>query len=524
MNAAVFLVIFSLNYKANEWLNVMARATMDTYTELREERRAVGSVPTEFGINLADESSGYQRTNRDVSEYNYDLIFTANKQLATDLSLSATLGGNIRKEHFSSVYASTQGGLVVPNLYSLSNSVSTVPNPIENETNKEVYGVFANANFGFRNMLYLELQARNDISSALPVVDNSYFYHSESLSLVFSELLDAQALDFGKVFVNYAVVGNDTGPQRTTNVFTKNDNFGNAVLFSYPSTVNNPNLLPEELTSLEAGVELAAIDNRLQFNLGLYKTISSNQIVAVELSKATGTSFKWLNGGEIENKGVELSLGFDVIKQGDFRWNLTANWAKNISRVNSLPEGIDNYQINSFQGGVSLNATVGQPYGVLRGTGYQYLNGQRVIHPLGTSKTTGLPIVTSSSGTPVAVADQVIGDPNPDWTGGLINTVNYKSLALSFLIDVSKGGEIYSLDMHYGQGTGLPEETAGFNELGNPIRDEVVLVDPTDPTQGYTENSGGILFDGVLPDGSPNTIRARADYYAGAYYWGNAVR
>ena len=515
---------FSLNYKANEWLNVMARATMDTYTELREERRAVGSVPTEFGINLADESSGYQRTNRDVSEYNYDLIFTANKQLATDLSLSATLGGNIRKEHFSSVYASTQGGLVVPNLYSLSNSVSTVPNPIENETNKEVYGVFANANFGFRNMLYLELQARNDISSALPVVDNSYFYHSESLSLVFSELLDAQALDFGKVFVNYAVVGNDTGPQRTTNVFTKNDNFGNAVLFSYPSTVNNPNLLPEELTSLEAGVELAAIDNRLQFNLGLYKTISSNQIVAVELSKATGTSFKWLNGGEIENKGVELSLGFDVIKQGDFRWNLTANWAKNISRVNSLPEGIDNYQINSFQGGVSLNATVGQPYGVLRGTGYQYLNGQRVIHPLGTSKTTGLPIVTSSSGTPVAVADQVIGDPNPDWTGGLINTVNYKSLALSFLIDVSKGGEIYSLDMHYGQGTGLPEETAGFNELGNPIRDEVVLVDPTDPTQGYTENSGGILFDGVLPDGSPNTIRARADYYAGAYYWGNAVR
>ena len=515
---------FSLNYKANEWLNVMARATMDTYTELREERRAVGSVPTEFGINLADESSGYQRTNRDVSEYNYDLIFTANKQLATDLSLSATLGGNIRKEHFSSVYASTQGGLVVPNLYSLSNSVSTVPNPIENETNKEVYGVFANANFGFRNMLYLELQARNDISSALPVVDNSYFYHSESLSLVFSELLDAQALDFGKVFVNYAVVGNDTGPQRTTNVFTKNDNFGNAVLFSYPSTVNNPNLLPEELTSLEAGVELAAIDNRLQFNLGLYKTISSNQIVAVELSKATGTSFKWLNGGEIENKGVELSLGFDVIKQGDFRWNLTANWAKNISRVNSLPEGIDNYQINSFQGGVSLNATVGQPYGVLRGTGYQYLNGQRVIHPLGTSKTTGLPIVTSSSGMPVAVADQVIGDPNPDWTGGLINTVNYKSLALSFLIDVSKGGEIYSLDMHYGQGTGLPEETAGFNELGNPIRDEVVLVDPTDPTQGYTENSGGILFDGVLPDGSPNTIRARADYYAGAYYWGNAVR
>ena len=85
---------------------------------------------------------------------------------------------------------------------------------------------------------------------------------------------------------------------------------------------------------------------------------------------ATGASFKWLNGGEIENRGIEVSLGYDIIKNANFNWNLTANWAKNVSEVNSLPEGIDNYQINSFQGGVSLNATVGQPYGVLRGTGY----------------------------------------------------------------------------------------------------------------------------------------------------------
>lgn len=500
---------FALNYKATDWLNVMGRVTADTYTELREERRAVGSVPTEFGINKADEGSGYQRVDRDVSEYNYDLILTADKALTTDLSLSATLGGNLRRENFSSVYSSTQGGLIIPNLYSLSNSVSTVPNPIEDESTKEVYGIFANLNFGFRNFLYIDLQARNDISSALPVDNNSYFYHSEALSLVFTELMDSDVLDFGKIRVNYAVVGNDTGPQRTTNVFTKNDNFGSTVLFSYPSTVNNPNLLPEELTSIEAGLELAALNNRLTFDFSAYKTVSSNQIVAVELSKATGTSFKWLNGGEIENKGLEASLGFDVVKTNDVVWNARINWAKNVSMVNSLPEGIDNYQINSFQGGISLNATVGQPYGVLRGTGYQFLNGQRVI---------------SAAGYPVAVADQVIGNPNPDWNGGFMNTVSYKGLAFSFLIDVSRGGDVYSLDMHYGQGTGIPEETAGLNDLGNPIRDRVVLVDPDDPSQGYAENSGGIIFEGVQADGSVNTVRARADYYGGAYYWGNAVR
>ena len=507
---------FALNYKATEWLDVMARATADSYTEIREERRAVGSVPTEFGINKADEGSGYQRTNREVSEYNYDLILTAHKKLSTDLSLTGILGGNIRRENFSSVVASTQGGLVVPNLYSLNNSRGEVPAPVEDETAKEVYGVFANANLGYKNYLYLDLTARNDISSALPVNKNSYFYHSEALSFVFSELMDSEMLNFGKVRLNYAVVGNDTGPGRTVNVFTKNDsgrgaalNFGNAILYSYPSTVNNPELRPEELTSIEAGLELAGLDSRLTLDLGLYKTISSDQIVAVELSKATGTSFKWLNGGEIENKGIELSLGYDIVKNNSLTWNATVNWSKNISRVNELPEGVNNYQINSFQGGVSLNASIGQPYGVLRGTGYQYLNGRRVI---------------TSTGYPVAVADQIIGDPNPDWTGGFLNTVRYKGLSLSFLIDVSHGGDIFSLDMYYGQATGLPEHTAGLNELGNPLRDAVVLVDPNDASKGYAENSGGILFDGVQADGSENTIRARADYYGGAYYWGNATR
>lgn len=500
---------FALNYKPFEWLSVMGRVTADTYTELREERIAVGSVPTEFGINLADEGSGYQRTNRNVSEFNYDLILTASKQLSESFSLTGVLGTNIRKEKFSRIYASTQGGLAVPDLYSLNNSVGTLPIPIEEDTEKEVYGVFANANLGFRNLLYLDLTARNDVSSALPVENNSYFYHSEALSFVFSELLETSFLDFGKVRLNYAEVGNDTGPNRTTTAFTRVDNFGNAILYSYPSTVNNPNLLPENMKSYEAGLELAALDNRLRFDLGLYKQISGDQIVEVELSKTTGTSFKWLNGGEIENKGVEVSIGYDIIKNANLNWNITANWAKNVSEVKSLPENIDNYQINSFQGGVSLNATVGQPYGVLRGTGYRFLNGQRVI---------------DASGYPVAIADQVIGNPNPDWIGGILNSIRYKGLELSFLLDFSQGGEVYSLDMHYGLGTGIPVETAGLNELGNPIRDALVFNEPGNPAAGYGPGSGGVLFDGVQADGSQNTIRARADYYGGAFYWGTATR
>jgi TonB-linked SusC/RagA family outer membrane protein len=487
---------FSLNYEITDWLSVLGRIAVDNYSELREERREIGSIPTPFGINRSDEGSGYQREDRRVGEYNYDLILTAKRDLSENLSLVAAVGTNIRRNRFESLIQSTNGGLVVPGLFSLNNSALDLPLPLERNWTKEVYGFFANANLGFRDMVYLELAARNDISSALPTNNNSYFYHSESLSFVFSELLEADFLNFGKVRLNYAEVGNDTDPERTINTFTRNSNFGSAQLYSYPTYASNPELRSEMTRSWEAGLELRGINNRLTFDLGLYKTNSVDQIVEVELPKATGMAYKYFNGGNIQNKGVELAVGFDIIKNENLTWNAGINWARNISEVRSLPEGIENFVINSFQGGVSANATVGQPYGVIRGTGFQYLNGRRVI---------------DANGFYVAVADQVIANPNPEWNGGFSNMINYKGVIFSFLIDMQRGGEIWSLDMHYGQGTGVLKHTAGLNELGNPIR-------------GPVAEGGGVLNEGVQADGSENTVRAPADYYGGAFYWGSATR
>src|SRR5690606_28833165 len=206
-----------------------------------------------------------------------------------------------------------------------------------------------------------------------------YFYHSEALSLVFSELLDAPFLDFGKVRVSYAEVGNDTDPERTINTYTRIDNFGQTNLYSFPTYVNNPELLPERTRSTEIGLELEGIDNRLTFDLNLYKTNSENQIVEVEVSNDTGYGFQYLNGGNIQNKGIEVALGFDIVRNNNLTWNAAINWSRDVSEVKSLPSGIENYVINSYQGGVSTSATVGQPYGVFRGTGFQYLDGQRVV-------------------------------------------------------------------------------------------------------------------------------------------------
>ncbi|MCK5368864.1 MAG: TonB-dependent receptor, partial [Cyclobacteriaceae bacterium] len=485
----------SLTYDINDWLNIMGRITVDDYRELREERRAVGSVPTEFGVNHLDEPSGYNRKDIVTSEYNMDLFLTADRDITDNLSFYGLLGANIRRNNFESNRNSTQGGIVVPDLYALSNSALPLPTPVEIDQRKEVYGYFTNLNFGFNNFLYLDLVGRVDISSALPVDNNTYPYGSASLGWVFSEHLNSNWLTFGKLRGSWATVGNDTGPNRTTDVFIKSDNFGEAVMFSTSNTKRNDQLKPERTNSIEFGLEGAAWEGRLRLDAAVYKTNTTDQIVTIATSLPTGYSFKVLNGGEIQNQGIELSLGGDIIRAGAFTWSMDINWSKNISEVLSLP-GVDNYVIDSYQGGITTNITVGEPYGVLRGTGFEYIDGQ--------------PVVQADGKRYKAVADQIIGDPNPDWNGGMYNTITYKGLRLGFLIDMSKGGDVYSLDMHYGQGTGLPYYTAGLNELGNPLRS------PTD-------EGGGRILEGVQEDGSVNTVRGQSDYYGGTYYWGSST-
>ena len=484
-------------YEINDWLNVTAKGAVDTYNELREERRAVGSVATQFGILGDDEGSGYDRVDILFSEYNYDLMFNVNKQLSDDLSLDGVFGINVRKESYSYLRNSTAGGLVIPNLYALSNSSSSNPKPIEVLSEKQVNGYYAQASFGYKNTLYLDLTDRYDVSSALPSESNSYNYYAASSSLIFSKLVDLEWLDFGKFRAGYAEVGNDLPAGNVNDTYSTLNNFGDASVFSYGSTKNNSTLKPERTKEFEVGLEAKMFNNVVGFDLSWYKKNTEDQLMPVSVTTATGFSNRWVNAGEIQNKGVELGLYATPLKTDNLSWDVNLNWAKNESLVVDLYGDQKNLQLNSYQGGISINATVGQPYGTIRGTGFNmHENGERIIN---------------SSGYYEAVSDQIIGDVNPDWNGGITNTFKYKDFKLSFLIDIQKGGDVYSLDMHYGQGTGLPDFTTGLNDLGNPIRNTLA-------------NGGGVILPGVTADGAPNTTRARTDYYGGIWYWGNSSR
>ncbi len=486
-----------LTYKVADWFNLVGRVSMDSFTELREERRAVGSLAVNFGLQQNDEKSGYQRSDIASTEMNYDLMGNFNHRFSDDFSISGILGTNIRTNKYERIIQSTTGGLAVPGLYAVSNSVNTPPLPSEFLSEKQVNGYYASASLGFKDTYFLDLSDRIDISSALPIGNNTYNYYSASGSFVFSNLVDASWLRFGKVRVGYAEVGNDLGALNVNDVYVRGDNFSSSILASVPSTKNNPNLLPERTKSWEAGLEMNTLGGRLGLDMSVYQVNTVNQLMPVTQSTATGYSARWVNAGDLENKGVEVSLFGSPIKTNGFEWKMNVNWSKNVNTVQALYAGVENIQLASYQGGVTLNATLGERYGTIRGTGFQYDdNGNKVVN---------------SSGYYVSAADQVLGVAAPDWMAGINNTLSYKGLNLSFLVDMSQGGEVYSLDMHYGQGTGLPDYTAGLNELGNQVRLPV-------------SEGGGILNEGVLADGSENTTRARADYYGGAYYWGNASR
>ncbi|MEC4049720.1 SusC/RagA family TonB-linked outer membrane protein [Flavobacterium sp. SUN046] len=460
-----------LNYELAKWISVMGRISIDSYQELQEERRAVGSVPSSFGLSPSAEKSGYQKGDKSFKEINYDLIITFNKKFGPDFSIAGVLGSNVRRQNVDRIINSTIGGLVVADLYSLSNSRNPIAFPIESKYNWGVNGIYAQASIGFKDTYFIESSIRRDASSTLPMGNNVYVYPAVTGSLILSNLIKKDWLNFGKIRANYAEVGNDTSPLSLENYFGRNPNFNGQITYSYPNVASNAKLKPEKTRSLELGLEASLIKKRLGLDISYYRNTSINQIVAGAVSSASNFTNAIVNGGEILNKGLEVQLTGTPIKTNNFQWDVTVNWSTNKNTVVSLPGGLDNLQLGSFQGGVTINATPGEAYGAIKGTDYVYLNGEKVVN-----QTTGQYMRTAAS-------DKTIGNITPKWIGGIRNRISYKNIALSFLIDTQKGGDIFSLDMYYGLATGLYPETA----VGN-IR------------------STGTVLPGVAPNGSPNTV------------------
>lgn len=499
----------ALTYELTDWLSVMGRVATDTYSELQEERKAVGSHAERFGIatgadgsiSRLEVSSGYLRRDITSTETNYDISLNFKKDFSDDFSFRGLLGYNARRTFFTRMINATNGGISVPRVYSLQNSVGPLPLTKELDSKIGVNGIFGSVSFGYKNMLFLDATLRRDKASTLPSDNNSFLYPSVSTSFVFSNLLNIDVISFGKVRANFAKVGKSAGFDNLYDSYVINTPV-NSPSTSVHQTKKNPDLKPESTTSLEFGLEMNFLEDRVGFDAAYYSSNSKDQILGVRVTESTGYLYKIINAGEIENKGVELTLHGAPVKTTNFVWDIGVNFAANRNKVIALTQGLDNLQLGSYGDGVTLNAKVGEPYGVLFGTDYTYLNPDDPKESERLVDASGNYIITTSS-------DNSIGNVNPDWVGGISNTVTYKGISLNFLIDIQQGGSIFSLDQSYGRATGLYAETDYINDLGNPVRNSLA-------------NGGGYILEGVQTDGSKNTVRHQGEYW-GAFGYVSSV-
>jgi TonB-linked SusC/RagA family outer membrane protein len=476
-----------LDWDITKDLSFMGRASLDNYSTIRQERKAVGSVSGEFGVGRPDATSGYARRNINFMELNLDAMLKYSKYLTEDFNLTAMIGTNMRRTRSDDLYVSTNGGLAVPGVYSLANSVDPMLPPEEYNTHIGVNGIYASASIGYNNMIFVDATIRRDVSSTLPEDNNAYIYPSISTSFLFQDLLGVDWIELGKVRLNYAQVGNDAPWGSIQDTYSIQSPFNGNPIVGINGSKRNSELKPELSSSIEAGLEMNFMQGRFGFDFAYYKTNTVDQIVPLSVSYATGYSSKYVNVGEVQNAGIELMLRGTAVKTDDFSWDIVLNYSRNRNKVISLGDEIDNLQLASLQGGITINAREGEAYGAIQGTDYVYKDGQKVIGADGYYKRS-------------AKSDEVIGNVQPNFNAGLTNSFTYKNWSASFLLDMQWGGQIFSLDQYYGKATGLYETTDFTNDLGNPVRNSIA-------------NGGGLILPGVKEDGTPNDIRVAGDDY-----------
>lgn len=447
----------NLTYKLDDHFRVSVFARRDQRNENYENE-----VPTLIELSgwQTGQKAAYATAQVTRREDNFEFLSSYNKT-AGAFTFDFNLGGNLRKNFYRDIAASTVSGLVVPDLYTLSNSRDAISYG-NSRTYKEVRSLYGRGTIGYKDLLFLDFSGRNDWSSSLPKNNNSYFYPSVGLSFIFSELVKLTALSFGKLRASAARVGSDLDPYQLALTYgVGTAKYGNNILMSTPDKLLNANITPALSSSYEGGLDLKFFNNRIGLSATYYQEDKTNEILTVNIPAASGYSSQVINAGHIRRNGVELQVDLNPIRRGKFNWDITLNWAANRSKVIKLTDDVKTFTIPDYNDAFGIARVVhqeGQAWGQVRGRGIKYQNGQAVLNDDGTYQTQN---------------DVYFGSVLPKFTGGAFTTLSYGKLAFTLSMDYSKGGKYFSLSNYWGQYSGLLSETAVTNDKGMNVRDAV---------------------------------------------------
>lgn len=503
-------------FRLTDGLNVRFRTSTDWYNDRRKSKVKWGSA------GAGSPYGSYAEDAYTVKENNTEVLATYIKQLNKNWGIDALLGFNVRNKQYENNYQAAPR-LAVADLYTLTNSRDPLTSSNDFYRLRQ-YGLYGSIQLDYRRWAFLNITGRNDWSSTLPVDNNSYFYPSVTASVLLSEAFGwrSKTVNYLKIRGGWSQVGADANPYQLATVFTSETAFNGNPLQSSSTIGMNPNLKPEKTSSIEAGFEAAFWDNRLYLDFTYYKTDSRNQILKLATTAASGYTSQVRNAGHIRNRGYEIQLGAVPIQTSKgFRWNLDLNYGANSSKVVKLDdEGlITSYQL--YSSGIQILASVGEAYGTLFGTSYvRDANGNVVVDANGLPK--------------ISTTNKTLGKFTPDWTGGISNTFSYRSLSLSFLIDASVGGSIFSNTNKTGKYTGVLANTLSGRDaehgglwyytdaMGNNVRlSESPSYSVSSDGLYYAQVNGqstrvyqdGIMVEGVTESGSKNEEVVSAEKY-----------
>ncbi|WP_207632720.1 SusC/RagA family TonB-linked outer membrane protein [Foetidibacter luteolus] len=448
-----FISFAEANYEVSGWLRATARYGIDNYTDVRKGAFSRGTSGVATGtINDVN----YSRRDNNV-----DFLLSSQHHLSEDIGISVVAGYNYYNSYRNQI--NTRGdGLTIPGNFNISNASTT--QTVNTTIRKELVAGYADIKFDYKKWLYVEATGRNEWTSTLAKGKNSFFYPSVASSFIFSDALGLNGglLSFGKVRASYAQVGNDADPYSLQTYYIPTSAGGiiqSSISFPFngsqglssSSTLGNPNLKPERITTWEVGTELHFFKNYTVLDAAYYHNSSKDQIIPVSLPNSTGASSSIINAGNIVNRGIEITLQQTIIKNKNFGWNATALFNKNISKVNYITNSITNVSL----GGIWMEARgqAGDPYGTFYGIDVARNDkGQVIIDDNTSSANYGYPVVNSTF--------TKIGDPNPKFNLGLRNEFKAGAFTLSFLLDARFGFDIFNaprLQMVY---NGVDESTA----------------------------------------------------------------
>ncbi len=463
-----FLGTVSLRYEFNDWLYAQGRINYD-YSDTFNERNNPTGIGVSTPINQANGAfaGSYNVENGTGTDLNADFLFGTNNVLG-DFSVDVSVGGNIFKTKDRNVGAGATD-FIVRDVYSIGNGVAFTQ--FSNFGRTQVNSLYAFADLGYKGILFLNATGRNDWFSVLNPNLNSYFYPSIGGSFIFSEVLDASWLTYGKLRASYADVGAVNGVGAFSGLLSYNvatNAFDGQKLGSIGGngSMPNPLLRPFSVSEKEIGLELRMFKSRVNLDVALYEKITTDQILPVNFSQTSGYTNSNQNLASLSNKGVEVLLDVTPVQTDNFTWNSAFNVAFNETEVLKLSPTSDQFLVAEYGGNEFLGRLyhqVGMPLNQIAARTYLRDSQGRIQVDVN-----GRIVATPSTDY------RYFGSALPKWTGGWTNTFTYKNLSLLVHTDFKAGGKVISSTALNGLRQGLTQASLVGRDGTAPIPDAVI--------------------------------------------------